>query len=101
MLRQIHDLDEWNKTNEIEIQYIETYTSKQNDVFERNIRITKNNIRIMIKKVDLFIEFWAKTTIIDNYIRNRVKIDFVVNDEKIISIKTFENVKSFIDHIRT
>ena len=38
---------------------------------------------------------------IDNYIRNRVEIDFVVNDEKTTSIKTFENVKSFIDHIRT
>ena len=93
--------DEWNKTSEIEIQYIKTYISKQNDVFERDIRITKNNIRIMIKKVDLFIEFWAKTTMIDNYIRNRVEIDFVVNDEKTTSIKTFENVKSFIDHIRT
>ena len=39
--------------------------------------------------------------IIDNYIRNRVEIDFVMNDEKIISIKIFENVKLFIDYIRT
>ena len=93
--------DEWSKTSEIETQYIETYTSKQNDVFERDIRITENNIRVIIKEIDLLIEFWAKTTMIDNYIRNRVEIDFVVNDEKTTSIKTFENVKSFIDHIRT
>ena len=49
--------DEWKKFTNIEAQYNEVYTFKQNEIFERNIRITKNNIRVMIKKTSLFIEF--------------------------------------------
>ena len=43
-------LDEWKKFTNIETQYNEAHTFKQNEIFERDIRITKNNIRVMIKK---------------------------------------------------
>ena len=93
-------LDEWKKFTNIEIQYNEIHTFKQNKIFERNIRITKNNIRVMIKKTNLFIEFWSKTTTIDVYIRNRVDTNSVMNEKKITFIEAFEKIKSSIDYIR-
>ena len=93
-------LDEWKKFTGIEAQYNEVHTFKQNEIFERNIRITKNNIRVMIKKTSLLIEFWSKTATVDVYIRNRVDTSSVMNEERITFIETFEKVKSSIDHIR-
>ena len=93
-------LDEWKKFTNIEVQYNEAHTFKQNKIFERNIRITKNNIRVMIKEANLFIEFWSKTTMIDVYIRNRVDTNLVMNEKRITFIEVFEKVKSSIDYIR-
>ena len=75
-------LDEWEKFTNIETQYNEVHTFKQNEIFERDIRITKNNIRVMIKKTNLFIEFWSKTATIDIYIRNRVGTSSIMNKKK-------------------
>ncbi len=72
----------------------------QNDVTERVIRIIKNLIRVMIKKAELLIEFWAEAAETDFYLRNRIVTELIINGKLIISEKAFTRTKSFINHIR-
>lgn len=93
-------LDEWCSFIDITSQYTILYNSIQNEVVERDIRITKNQIRAMIKNAELLIEFWSEAEEADVYIRNRVVTDSIIDKNSITSMKTFTDVKPFIDHLR-
>ena len=86
-------LDEWCSTIGIESQYTEAYTSRQNDIPKRDVRTTENNIRPMIKKAGLPMEFWSEAAATDAYIRNRVGTGPVVDGGRITPIEAFEGVK--------
>lgn len=93
-------LDEWCSSIGIISQYTISYNSIQNEIAERGIRITENQIRVMIKDVGLFIEFWHEASRADAYIRNRVDTRFIIDENSTTSIETFTEVKSSIDHFR-
>ena len=93
-------LNKWCESIEIISQYIVLYNLIQNDVIERNIKITKNQIRAMIKNAELSIEFWFEIDKINVYIQNRVDIDSMMNENSTTLIEAFIEVKSSIDHFR-
>ena len=93
-------LDEWCTFIDIELKYTIAYNFIQNDVIERDIKIIENQVKVMIQDVDLLLKFWLETIEANAYVRNRVAFELVINDDLIVSMKTFTNVKSFIDHLR-
>ena len=93
-------LNKWYASIDIEPEYIIVYNSLQNDVAERAIRITKNQIRIMLQNADLPLEFWPEADEANIYVRNRVAIDLVINDETTCLMEAWTSVKPLIDHLR-
>ena len=94
-------LDNWCASIEIISHYTIFYSSFQNDVAKRNIRIIENNTRAMMKKVKLFLEFWVDATKANVYVRNRAfAIESIIDDEFTSFLQMFIEMKSSIDHIR-
>ncbi len=54
-------LNNWCKSLNITLQYMMLYMSIQNDIVKRVIQITENSVCIMIKEIQLSIEFWMQT----------------------------------------
>ena len=84
----------------IETQYIESYTSRQNDFVERDIKTIENNVRVMIKEANLSLKFWFETALIDIYLQNRVDTKLIIDDERTISTEVFDDFKLSINHLR-
>ena len=76
------------------------YNLYQNNIAEWDIRIHENQIHAMLKNVGLSIKFWPETKKTNFYIRNRIAIKLVINKSFITSMETFNNTKSFINHIQ-
>ena len=93
-------LNKWYNSIKIIFHYIIVYNSIQNDIVERKIKTIENQIRAMIKNAKLSIKFWSEIGKTDVYIRNRVEIEFMMNENLIIFMKTFIRIKSFINHFR-
>ncbi len=73
--------------------------SIQNEVVEKVIHITENLMQVMIKNVELFIEFWAEVAKTDVYLQNWIIMRFLINEVLMISKKTFIEIKLSIDHV--
>jgi transposase InsO family protein len=69
----IKETSAWRDRNGIELQTTIPYTSHQNGVAEREIRITEEGMRALLKDSALSIEFWDEAAVAHNYIRNRVE----------------------------
>ena len=67
-------------------------------MIEQKIKITKNQIRAMIKNAELSIKFWFEIDKTNVYIRNRVEIKFTINENFILFTKIFIEIKLFINH---
>ncbi len=71
----------------------------QNEVVERVIYITKNSMQVMIKNVELLIEFWAEAAKTDVYLQNWIITKFLINKVFMILKKIFIEIKLSIDHV--
>ena len=63
-------LNEWSSTSEVAAQYIISYNSYQNESAERDIRSSEESTHVIIKNVDLLIEFWSEIVETNVYLRN-------------------------------
>ena len=100
-------LKNWNSfwTNNVILlisfqKYIVVYNSIQNDIIERDIKIMKNQIRIIIQNARLSMKFWFETNLTNAYIQNRVVTNSNVDENSINFIQNFTKIKSFIDYLR-
>ena len=75
-------LNEWCEFIDIVSKYIVIYNFFQNDVIERGIKTSENQIRIMLQNVKLFIKFWFEIKETDAYVRNRVITDSMIDEKK-------------------
>ncbi len=71
----------------------------QNEVVERIIYITENLMQIMIKNVELLIEFWTEAVKTNVYLQNWIIMKFSINKVLMILKKTFIEIKLSIDHV--
>ncbi len=71
----------------------------QNEVVERIIYITENLMQIMIKNVELLIEFWTEAVKTNVYLQNWIIMKFLINKVLMILKKTFIEIKLSIDHV--
>ena len=92
-------LNDWCSLIDIVSQYIVSHMLIQNKVVKRVIYITKNLMQVMIKNVELFIEFWAKVAKTDIYLQNWIIMKLLINEVLMILKKTFIEIKLSIDHV--
>ena len=93
-------LDEWCSSIGIVPEYTVAYNFIQNDIAERGIRTTENDVRAMIQDAGLPMEFWPEAAQTDAYVRNRLDTGPTINDEPTSPIQAFTGIKPSVDHLR-